>query len=162
MSAPERHAARPVTVALVVAGGDVLLVRHGPGSDRFAGRWNGIGGHVEPGEDVRAAARRELWEETGLDVADLVLRGVVHETGLLGQAHLVFCFVGSGECRELSPEAGSELVWQPLAKLDELPLVGDLKALLPRLLVTREVLFASERYDGGEGMLSLEIEGEPV
>ena len=49
-----------------------------------------------------------------------------------------------------------------LAKLDELPLVGDLKALLPRLLVTREVLFASERYDGGEGMLSFEIEGEPV
>lgn len=162
VSAPERHAARPVTVAFVVSDGDVLLVRRGPRSDRFAGRWNGIGGHVEPGEDVRAAARRELREETGLDVDDLVLRGVVHETGLLGHAHLVFCFVASGDRGQLSPEPGSELVWQPLAKLDELPLVADLTTLLPRLLATREVLFASERYDGGDGMLSLEIEGEPV
>ena len=73
MSADDRHTARPVTLAFVLSGGDVLLKRHAPDSDRFPGCWNGLGGHVEPEEDVRAAARREVREESGLDVADLVL-----------------------------------------------------------------------------------------
>ena len=31
------------------------------------GKWNGIGGQVEVGEDVHAAMRREFLEETGVD-----------------------------------------------------------------------------------------------
>jgi 8-oxo-dGTP diphosphatase len=33
-----------------------------------AGRYNGIGGKVEPGETLIDAMRREFWEETGLTV----------------------------------------------------------------------------------------------
>jgi 8-oxo-dGTP diphosphatase len=159
---PERHQARLVTLAFVLHGDDVLLKRVGPGGDRFAGRWNGIGGHVEVGEDVRAAARRELREEAGLDVADLVLRGVIHEAGLLGHAHAVFLFVGTSARRAPLPEAGGCLAWHSLAKLGELPLVEDLEELLPRLLSAREVLFATERYDGADGRLELVVEGERI
>ena len=154
----ERHEARLVTVAFVTNGGDVLLKRHGEGADRFAGRWNGIGGHVEPGEGVLAAARRELREETGLDVPGLRLRGVVHESGLLGHAHLVFLFVGESEKRGLEPEGDAKVRWQPLAKLGELPLVGDLPALLPRVLAADEPVFATETYDGGDRRLALVFE----
>jgi len=45
--------------------GRVLLVRRAEGATQ-AGRWSVPAGFVDAGEEVRAAARRELEEETGL------------------------------------------------------------------------------------------------
>ncbi|MCE5327682.1 MAG: NUDIX domain-containing protein [Planctomycetaceae bacterium] len=49
-------------------GVEVLLVHPGGPlwKDRDAGGWSIPKGHVEPGEDILAAARREFTEETGL------------------------------------------------------------------------------------------------
>lgn len=155
----ERPKARLVTLAFVTRGERVLLLRHPEGNDRFAGQWNGIGGHVERGEDIREAAQRELREETGLDVPGLALRAVIHETGLLGHDHVVFVF--AAEVREAalrSPE-GLELAWQPLADLDALPLVHDVAELLPRVLAAREPFFVTESYDGTDRRTSLRIGG---
>ena len=70
----QRHQARVAVVTFLRHGDDVLLLRHAASSDRFAGRWNGIGGHVEVGENILAAARRELFEEAGVKDATLRLR----------------------------------------------------------------------------------------
>ena len=54
--------------------GQVLLARK---SVRLgAGRWNGFGGKVEDGEEIEAAARREVKEEVGLEVGSLRKIGV--------------------------------------------------------------------------------------
>jgi len=150
-----RHLARLATVALVRSGSRVLLMRHAPGSDRFAGRWNGIGGHVEPGEGLRAAARRELREESGLDVPTLSLRGVVHETGLRGHAYVVFFFVAElAAPARLAPAPGVELAWHELARVRELALVDDLHELLEELLANRAPVLAVERFDGSDGQIA--------
>ncbi|WP_374943131.1 NUDIX hydrolase [Sphingomonas sp.] len=58
-----RPAAR---ILLVDAAARTLLMRFAP-SDRPP-LWCTPGGAVDPGETYEAAARRELWEETGLDI----------------------------------------------------------------------------------------------
>jgi 8-oxo-dGTP diphosphatase len=146
----ERRAVRLVTLSFLCSGGEVLLLRHPRDSDRFPGRWNGIGGHVEPGECIHAAARRELREEAGLDAPELELRGVVHETGLLGHAHVVFVFVGETRKRSVCSPEGLELAWHPIRLLASLPLVHDVAELLPRALAAEQPFFAVERYDGAD------------
>ncbi|MEK7522793.1 MAG: 8-oxo-dGTP diphosphatase [Patescibacteria group bacterium] len=41
------------------------------------GRWNGFGGHVEEGESIEDNAKREIKEETGLDVKNIEKMGVI-------------------------------------------------------------------------------------
>ncbi len=42
----------------------VLILKKRP--ERLAGKWNGVGGKIEPGEKEHVAAIREIKEETGL------------------------------------------------------------------------------------------------
>jgi dATP pyrophosphohydrolase len=65
--------AQPIRVAyvdvLVLRGAgvelEVLCLRRGPGG-RSPGSWEGVHGHIDPGELAVAAALREIGEETGL------------------------------------------------------------------------------------------------
>ena len=102
----------------------VLLQRAEP---PLEGGWTLPAGHVEHGEQVYAAARREAREETGLDIAvDALLglwdtpdrdpRGPVISHGLL-------CHVTDGELAT-GPEAAA-VAWHPMGAVDELPLDQD-------------------------------------
>ena len=54
--------------ALVVRDGRVLAMRRAAAKDAAAGLWETLSGRVEPGEEPLAAVRREIVEETGLEV----------------------------------------------------------------------------------------------
>ncbi|MGZ5415786.1 MAG: NUDIX domain-containing protein [Nocardioides sp.] len=56
----------PCVGAVVVDGGRLLLVLRG--REPAAGLWSIPGGKVEPGESLEEATRREVLEETALDV----------------------------------------------------------------------------------------------
>jgi 8-oxo-dGTP pyrophosphatase MutT (NUDIX family) len=66
---------RIAVVFLVDPRGRVLLQHRDGQAPRAANQWGMVGGHVEDGEDFDSAMRREILEETGIEIGseDLVL-----------------------------------------------------------------------------------------
>ncbi|MCS6826479.1 MAG: NUDIX domain-containing protein [Caldilinea sp.] len=118
---------------------EVLLLKGAPTKRLWANKYNGLGGHVEPTEDVYTAAVREVWEEAGIEVRALSLRGVVTiDAGFdeFGRRPgiLMFVFVGETTERTVWPSAEGTLAWVAVDALADYPLVDDLVELLPRAL----------------------------
>ncbi len=84
----------PRTLVFLTRGDEVLLLEGAPHKKRWAGRLNGLGGHVEAGEQVWRAAQREVREECGLEVTQLDLRAVIHITLPQPPGIVIFTFVG--------------------------------------------------------------------
>ncbi|MDX1933426.1 MAG: 8-oxo-dGTP diphosphatase [Capsulimonadales bacterium] len=56
----------------------VLLIHRNTRPDDLAyGKFNGLGGKLDPDEDVATGMRREISEESGLVVTDMELRGTI-------------------------------------------------------------------------------------
>jgi 8-oxo-dGTP diphosphatase len=125
----------PRTLIFATRPGEVLLIKGAPNKHLWANLYNGVGGHIEPGEDILTAGRREFREETGLDLVNAWLCGVVLVN--TGTSPGVGIFVLRGEAAPgiLRVSAEGELSWKSVDDgLYTLPMVEDLPVLLPRIL----------------------------
>lgn len=103
----------------------LMIHRNARPGDQHLGKYNGLGGKLEPDEDVLAGLRRELREEARIECEAVRLRGTISWPGFgkHGEDWLGFVFVVdafSGEPPDRNPEGTLE--WVDADRLLELPL----------------------------------------
>jgi 8-oxo-dGTP diphosphatase len=86
--------------------GRVLLIRRG--NEPFKGCYALPGGFVDVGETVEEACRRELREETGLSVGDLLLVGVYSDPDRDPRGHTVSTVFLAQLTKQADPVAGDD------------------------------------------------------
>lgn len=129
-----RYCVVPRTLILLIRDGMLLMQKAADTKKIWAGKYNGLGGHIERGEDVLAAARRELKEESGLECSDLRQSGCVMIDVDEHQGILMFVFSGSMVKGELTHSEEGQLEWINIVDVPTLPVVEDIPMLVERIL----------------------------
>jgi len=149
----DRYAVIPRTAIFLRRGDSYLLLKGAPTKRLWANKYNGVGGHIERGEDALSAAKRELLEETGLS-ADLWLCGtLIVDAGEIGIGLYIF----SGECPEGEPQPSREgtAEWVEHESIGQLPVVEDLPVLLAKIHTMKQgdMPFSARSYYDDEERL---------
>ncbi len=157
----ERYKIVPRTLIFLFQGEKILLLKGSPQKRLWANLYNGVGGHVERGENIYNAAKRELLEETGIITDNLWLCGVTMIDASEQVGVGIFVFKGvldletTQETKTLVSKEGI-LEWIPAQEVHRFPLVEDLPVLLPRIIASRrgDPPFSALYTYNGEGKLS--------
>lgn len=116
-------------------GARVLLVhRNARADDLHLGRYNGLGGKLEAGEDIVAGMKREIREEANLECDRLHLRGTISWPGFGKGGEDWFGFIFLIDRWTGTPPASNaegSLEWHAIEELAKLPLWEGDRDFLP-------------------------------
>jgi 8-oxo-dGTP diphosphatase len=153
----------PRTLCFVLNGDDILLMKRAPHRRVFPNLYNGVGGHIERDEDPLTSARREIKEETGLDVHTLNLCAVYNIDAGETTGIVLFVFTAISDTREtVAREEEGTLHWIKRDALHTLEMVEDLPLILPRVLARQPgdaPLFVHVSYDS-QDVIQMRFAGE--
>lgn len=100
--------------------------------DRYK-KWSGYafpGGHIEEGESLVESVIREVYEETGLTIADPKLVAVKDWSLDDGGRYIVFCYKATEFTGQLRSSEEGEVSWVEKNQLEQLDLSYDMLPLL--------------------------------
>ena len=110
--------------------GKVVLQYRSP--ERYK-KWSGYafpGGHIEEGESLAESVIREVYEETGLTIADPKLVAVKDWEPEEGGRYIVFCYKATEFTGQLRSSEEGEVSWVKKDQLEKLDLSYDMLPLL--------------------------------
>lgn len=156
---------RNIEIALecfVKKDGKYLMLKRSADKKILPNVWMAPGGKLDFNEGLFACARREMKEETGLDISNI--RVLCFGFGHLEDLNLeLFFFIleadyAGGELVEHCPEG--ELQWLTLEEILSLDnLLAELKVTLPKVLINREPVFSYTCvYDKGNQLKELKFD----
>lgn len=96
-------------------------------------KWSGYafpGGHIEEGESIAESVIREVYEETGLTIADPKLVAVKDWEPDDGGRYIVFCYKATEFTGQLRSSEEGEVSWVEKDNLEQLDLSYDMLPLL--------------------------------
>jgi 8-oxo-dGTP diphosphatase len=130
ISPSERYKVIPRTLIFLFNNNKVLLIKQNEKEKIGFGRWNGVGGHVEKGENPIESAKRELVEETGLIIRKLSLRfiTILEKEENIGIS--LFIFAGRTHQRILRESDEGKLKWIKVVDLEKYQVMDDLIELI--------------------------------
>jgi 8-oxo-dGTP diphosphatase len=112
----------------------LMIHRNARSGDHHLGKYNGLGGKLEPDEDVIAGMRREIREEAGIECDEIHLRGTISWPGFgkHGEDWFGFVFVVTRfSGMSLQDNAEGTLEWVEVEKILDLPLWEGDRHFLP-------------------------------
>ncbi len=112
----------------------LLIHRNARPDDQHLGKYNGLGGKIEPDEDVMAGMRREISEEAGIVCEQMVLRGTISWPGFgkHGEDWLGFLFrIDRFSGTPYQSNAEGSLEWVEIGRIAGLPLWEGDRQFLP-------------------------------
>ena len=138
-------------------GRTLMMLRNRKPNDVHQGKWNGLGGAFEAGESPEECLRREVQEESGLEVEEAQLRGVLTFPDFAGRGdRYVFVFVVTRFSGQVGECAEGELHWIDDDALLDLELWPGDRVFLP-WLDEPEFFSAKFTYEDGE-LVAHEVE----
>ena len=106
----------------------------------YQGLWSLVGGKIKDGEDLISAAKREVLEETGVELTNIQFHGVLEEflyyerSAKLDVFHI---FVVSGETNERAFNCSEEGIvkWFHLNTLDDVSIIPSDKLMITKMIL---------------------------
>lgn len=154
----QRHTVTPRVLCLVFNKDKVLFLQASAKKDWF-GYYEPPGGHIEKGEDPLTTAKREILEETGLNVGKMTIMGVIHESGFYGKDVMMFVIKAETNQTEVTGSDEGVPVWLDITKLNDYKLIEDMKPILKKVLSMKKGDFfvGVSEFDGKDKLLSFDI-----
>ena len=146
------------TLLFIWRADSLLLIRKKRGLG--AGKINGPGGKIDPGETAREAAEREVFEEVGLWPVDTVERGILRFEFVDGLRLQVQVFTASDGRGELVETDEAIPMWVPIAAIPYDEMWADDRVWLPRMLAGEWVDLCAV-FDG-DAMVGCRLETRPL
>ena len=120
----------------------LLQLRDDKPSIRDPGLWVLPGGHVEEGESLKSAARREFQEETSVPITDLIFRCLLIEDSLTDEPASELWFFSIEHVAGVRYQCleGQALEFFPISKISNLPTAPYLPGLVSMIASFHSVL----------------------